>query len=75
MSGVVHEGLTITTLDGRPARLAVIDVDGNILEAGAAVEHAAWNVAIATYRNFLAGHGHLRVHTKPPELHLPDGDK
>lgn len=26
----------------------------------------AWNVAIASYKNFLQGMGHLRVHTKAP---------
>lgn len=66
LSGVAHEGLTVTTRDGRRARLAVIDEDGNVLEAGAGVEREAWNVAIASYRNFLQGKGHLRVQSTPP---------
>lgn len=66
LSGVAHEGLTVTTRDGRRARLAVIDDDGNIIEAGAGVEREAWNVCIASYRNFLQGKGHLRVQTAPP---------
>lgn len=71
LSGVAHEGLTVTTRDGRRARLAVIDDDGNIIEAGPSVERETWNVVIAVYRNFLAGRGHLRVHTAPPGAQSP----
>lgn len=63
MSGVAHEGLTITTRDGRPALLAVVDEDGNIVEAGPGVEREAYNMSISIYRNFLAGKGHLRVYS------------
>src|SRR5574337_1378743 len=66
LSGVAHEGLTVTTRDGRQARLAVIDEDGKVIEAGPQVAEAAWNVAIASYRNFLRGRGYLRVRSEPP---------
>lgn len=66
ISGVAHEGLTITTLDGRRARLAVNDEDANIVEASPGVEREAWNVAIAVLKNFPRGQGHLRVHSHPP---------
>jgi hypothetical protein len=66
VSAVAHEGLTVTTRDGKPARIAIIDELGNVIEAGDAVAEEAWNVAIASYKNLLQGMGHLRVHTKPP---------
>src|SRR5574338_345751 len=50
LSGVAHEGLTVTTRDGRRARLAVIDEDGKVIEAGPQVAEAAWNVANAELR-------------------------
>lgn len=68
ISAVAHEGLTVTTRDGRPARIGIIDEHGNVIEAGEAVAEEAWNVAIASYKSFLKGMGHIRVHTKPPGL-------
>ncbi|MFZ6871129.1 hypothetical protein ACO0LF_03580 [Undibacterium sp. Di27W] len=70
ISGVCFEGLTITTKDGKPAQLAVIDADGNIVESGAAVAKEAWNVTLAVYKNFLVGQGHLRIFSQPPGLNL-----
>jgi len=66
ISAVVHEGLSVKTPAGKTLRLAVIDEDGNVIEAGEDVAREAWNVAIASYKNFLQGIGHLRVHTEPP---------
>lgn len=66
ISAVSFEGLTAKNTDGRSARLAIIDEDGNILEAGPAVEKEVWNVAIACYKNFLIGNGHIRVFNAPP---------
>lgn len=66
ISAVSFEGLTITTQDGRPAKLAVIDEHGQIIEAGDDVASAAWSVAIDTYRRFMVGEGHLRVYSSPP---------
>lgn len=66
ISAVIFEGLTITTPDGKPARLAIIDENGQVIEAGHNVEREAWNVSIASYKNFLQGNGHLRVQTEPP---------
>jgi hypothetical protein len=66
ISGVCHEGLSISTKDGRPARLAIIDADGNIIDAGPEVAREAWNVTLAVYKNFLIGNGHLRIFSSPP---------
>ncbi len=65
MSGFCYEGLTVKTKDGKPARLAIVDENGNIIEDGPEVANEAWNVAIATYKNFLIGKGYIRVHTTP----------
>jgi hypothetical protein len=65
MSAVIFEGLRVE-VDGKPCTLAVIDDDGQVVEAGPEVAREAWNVAIMSYRQFLIGQGHLRVHTEPP---------
>lgn len=65
ISANVNTGYQMTTADGRPARLAIIDADGNILEAGDAVAREAWNVCIAVQKNFWIGQGHLVVHSAP----------
>lgn len=61
ITAVIHEGLTVLA-DGKPARLAIIDDDGNILAAGDDVAREAEAVAVNSYRNFLKGQGHLRVY-------------
>jgi biotin synthase-related radical SAM superfamily protein len=66
ISGVCHEGLTVKTRDGQPARLAVLDEHGNILEEGPEVAAEVWNVTLAVYKNFLIGKGHIRVFSQPP---------
>lgn len=65
ISAVSFQGLSITTPDGEPATLAVIDMQGHIIESGPNVMRAVWEVAIRSYRNFLIGSGHLRVLSKP----------
>ena len=64
ISAVVHEGLTVT-VDGKPARLAVVTDDGRIVAAGDQVAREAEAVAINTYRAMWLGQGHLRVLSKP----------
>nr|WP_080424148.1 hypothetical protein [Burkholderia ubonensis] len=65
ISAVSYKGLSVTTASGEPARLAVVDQHGNVVDAGPEVARAAWDVAIRSYRNFLMGTGHLRVLSKP----------
>lgn len=55
-------GIQARTKDGRPARLAVVDEAGQVLEAGAEVERAAWLLMLLARRNFLEGNGHVRVY-------------
>ena len=66
LSAVSYAGYLVTTTEGEPATLAVIDRHGKVLDSGAHVNIAAWNVAIEAYRRFLQGAGHLRVHSGPP---------
>lgn len=65
LSAVIHQGLTITLADGRSGRLAIIDADGQVIDDTPNVAREAFNVAIASYKNFLVGKGHLRVRTGP----------
>jgi hypothetical protein len=69
ISGVCHEGLSVTTIDGRPCKLAIIDDNGKIIDEGPTVAREAWNVTLAVYKKFLIGQGHLRILSTP----LPEG--
>ncbi|MGF6936954.1 hypothetical protein OKW41_006116 [Paraburkholderia sp. UCT70] len=67
ISAISYAGFHVTTVNGEPAMLAIVDKDGNVIDSGAGVAIAAWNVAINSYRGFLKGSGHLRVHSGPPK--------
>lgn len=64
ISAVSHEGLTVT-VDGKPARLAILTDDGKVIAAGDQVAKEAEAVALNSYRNFLKGQGYLRVLSEP----------
>jgi hypothetical protein len=64
ISAVTHEGLTVT-VNGRPARLAVVLDDGTVVAAGRDVAREAQAVAVNLHREFLKGNGHLRVLSAP----------
>lgn len=64
-SAVSFEGLRVRTASGEPATLAVIDANGNVIEAGPTVLDEAFKVAVEAYRNFLKGAGHLRALSRP----------
>ena len=64
ISAVAHEGLRVT-VDGRPARLAVVDENGRVIADGDQVAREARAVAINCYRQTWIGQGHLRVLSKP----------
>lgn len=65
ISAVTHQGLTVKLADGSTGRLAIIDEAGAVVDASPAVAREAWLVSIASYKNFLVGHGHLRVLSGP----------
>lgn len=63
ISGTISKGLSVKTSDGHPARLAIVDESGKVVEIGDQVAREAFNVAVASYKNFLKGQGHLRVYS------------
>ena len=64
ISAVSHEGLTVT-VNGKPARLAVVTDDGQVVAAGVDVAREARAVAVNSYRGLGKGTGFLRVLSKP----------
>lgn len=64
ISAVAHEGLTVT-VNGMPARLAIVTDDGQVVAAGSVVAREAEAVAVNCYRRLLEGQGHLRVLGRP----------
>lgn len=64
ISAQSHTGLKVTA-HGKPALLAIVTADGEIIAVGDLVAKEAEAVAINAYRNFLAGQGHLKVYSKP----------
>lgn len=66
ISAVSHEGLTVT-VNGKPARLAVILEDGTVFASGPDVALEAEAVAVNSYWNFLQGEGYVRVVGNPLE--------
>lgn len=64
ISAVSHKGLMVT-VDGKPARLAIVTEDGTVVASGQQVAMEAEAVTINNYRNFLKGMGHLTVISSP----------
>lgn len=64
ISAVSHEGLRVM-FNGKPARLAIITDDGEIVASGDQVAREAETVAVNSYRGFLQGKGFLRVLSNP----------
>ncbi len=59
-----HEGLQVL-VNGKPARLAIVDERGQVLAAGAEVTREAEAVALNNYRNAMMGKGYPRTFGKP----------
>lgn len=59
-----HTGLKVTA-GGKPARLAIVTDDDEVVAAGDSVAKEVEAVSINAYRNFLAGKGYLKVYSKP----------
>ena len=60
ITAVAHEGLRVL-VNGRPARLAIVDENGAIVAEGDRVAREAEAVAINEYKATMRGLGHLRV--------------
>lgn len=65
ISAVIHQGFSIKLTDGRAGYLAIIDESGRVVDTSPSVAREVWLVAIASYKNFLVGEGHLRVLSGP----------
>lgn len=65
ISAVAHEGLAVESASGEPAFLAVVDGNGNVIEAGPHIARLAYDVSVACFKNYLKGQGYLRVHSRP----------
>lgn len=63
ISGTANDGLAVT-VNGAPARLAVVTEDGKILDAPA-IAKEAFAVSVNCYRDFLRGGGYLRTVSPP----------
>lgn len=63
ISATANQGLSVT-VDGKPARLAVVTEDGKFVDA-TEIAKEAFAVSINAYRDFLRGEGHLRTLSKP----------
>jgi hypothetical protein len=59
-----HTGL-LATVNGKPARLAIITDDGQVIAAGNDVAREAEAVAVQAYRNTMKAQGHMVVTSKP----------
>ncbi len=64
VSATVSKGFEVTA-EGKKARIALIDEDGNVIEAGPAVAVELWNVCIQVQHNFWVGEGHITVLSEP----------
>ena len=64
ISATISEGLTVRTLEGGHATLAIIHQDGKLLEAGPHICKAAFETSIAAHRRFWIGLGHFRPYNR-----------
>lgn len=71
ISAVSHEGLSVT-VNGQPARLAVVLEDGTVIAAGREVAREAEAVAQNLYKQTMIGKGHLRIVSNPLPV-MPGG--
>ncbi|MBV7541031.1 hypothetical protein [Acidovorax sp. sic0104] len=59
-----HEGLQVV-VNGKPARLAIVDESGNVIAVGDEVAREAEAVALNNFRSTMMGKGYLRSLSKP----------
>lgn len=65
ITGSTWAGLQIRTRTGRPARLAIIDDEGNIIEQGRAVEAEVWHTVLKTHCEYLQSTGVMAIKPEP----------
>lgn len=67
IEATISKGFLPASTEGKPLRMALIDSEGRVVEAGDHVAWAAWKVCIQAQHNFWKGQGHLVVHAGPPQ--------
>lgn len=60
------KGIMAKSKMGEGARLAIVDADGNILDAGPEVANHLWNLTSEFYSRLMSNSGKLHVYTSPP---------
>lgn len=60
VSAVAHEA-PVVTVNGKPARLVVVDENGQIVADGPEVAREVRNVSVNSFRQALIGKGHIRI--------------
>ena len=60
VSAVAHEA-PVVTVNGKPARLVVVDENNQIVADGPEVAREVRAVAVNSFRQALIGQGHIRV--------------
>ncbi|EKZ3178505.1 hypothetical protein [Pseudomonas aeruginosa] len=71
ISANASSGFVATTRDGKPLRMALVDEEDNIIEAGDTVRWAAWRICTEALENLWRGQGHLIIHSSPPGVKIP----
>ncbi|XZG71697.1 hypothetical protein ACTSKR_07535 [Chitinibacteraceae bacterium HSL-7] len=64
LSATLHDGIRAEH-NGATCQLAIIGADGQIIDAGDAVNRAITKLIAEAWRNTMIGQGHLRVLAKP----------
>lgn len=66
ISANASSGFVATSRDGKPLRMALVDDEGNIVEAGELVRWAAWHICTEALENLWQCKGWLVIHSSPP---------
>ena len=66
ISANASSGFIATDRAGKSLRMALVDDQGNIVEAGDDVRWAAWSICTTALHNLWECQGHLVVHSSPP---------
>ena len=75
ISATISDTLRVTLADGRPGKLAIVDELDVVVDSSPLVADEVFLVAVACYKNFLIGQGHIVVRSQPvPGIGALDGE-
>lgn len=76
ISATISDTLRVTLADGRPGKLAIVDELDVVVDSSQRVADEAFLVAIACYKNFLIGQGHIeRIDTSCQSAPIDNSQK